>query len=450
MNKVRQFLPLIVIAVLILGFLVFPPIYDSYLRPRPVVAIGSVVGSVEREFSLTPYLTLKIRSPDGGITYESSQPSHSPTRHLANLLAQHLGAEYLMAGDPYKFNIHYGAQVSFPYTQTATPPYSSAYFIDNGLFQTGAALFYGLTTLYIIAGKSPYASFNPDVSWLPAAAGYRFEQGAVTVSMGGNATHAWVTLSTSISVSTNLVVEDVGIILHMGQSSTQFCGYQRSVGGGCPTWPVASPPLVTLVWWDKVTAVTVPAGSTLDVGYTFYAAFPAGGNFLSVIFSLLHQPRASEGYIIYDTASVAYTNYFPEFHAAYASPSTYYLWPALRLQWGTGSASLGPWSPVRLVNKIGEGDAILTVSSLPTGGVVLTLTGIATNPTSSDITITEVGFQLGGVSGVGALCLRNAGNTATACPAPDKAVLIAYLPTSITLRPGEAVQIVFKVSFTSI
>jgi hypothetical protein len=274
--------------------------------------------------------------------------------------------------------------------------------------------------------------------------------------MNSNATHAWITLSTSISASTNLVVEDVGIILHLGGSQNQVCMSQRGVDGRCmsyaPDSPASFPPYVTLIWWDKVTAITVPAGSTLDVGYTFYAAFPAGGNFLSIIFSFLHQPRASENYIIYDTASVAYTNYFPEFHVAhYVSPSAYYLWPALRLQWGTGSAtSTGPWSPITLVNKIGEGDAILTVSTLPTGGMVLTFTGIISNPSPTTVTITEVGFQLGGVSGIGKLCLRNAGNTVTTCPAFDKAVLLAYLPTSIVLRPGEAVQIVFKISFTNI
>jgi hypothetical protein len=363
-------------------------------------------------------------------------------------LAQQLGAQYLLAGDPYKFNIHYGAGVTFPYTATTNPLSEKAYFLDNGYRYGG----YDLITLYIIAGKSPYTSFNPDVSWLPAASGYRFEMGAVIASMNSNATHAWVTISTSISVSTNLVVEDVGIMVYL-RSVYQYCTAQRDIAyGGCPAYSAASSPYATLIWWDKVTAVTVPGGSTLDIGYTFYAAFPAGGNLLSVIFGLLHTPRASEGYVVYDTASVAYTNYFPDFGIAhYVSPSTYYLWPAFRLQWGTGSAtSTGPWSPVTLVNKIGEGDAILTVSSLPTGGMVLTFTGIISNPSPTTVTITEVGFQLGGVSGIGRLCLRGAGNTVITCPAFDKAVLLAYLPTSITLRPGEAVQIVFKISFTSI
>jgi hypothetical protein len=338
---------------------------------------------------------------------------------------------------------------AFPYTSTVAPiGRHTAYFLDNGLYYGG----YTTATLYIVAGKSPYTSFNPDVAWLPAAVGYRFEQGAVTVSMSSNATHAWITLSTSISVSADLTVEDIGILIQFSKGSHEFCGYPRAPDGQCPSYLGYTAPLGTLVWWDKVAAVTVPAGSTLDVGYTFYAAFPAGGNFLSIIFSFLHTPRATEGYIINTTDAVAYTNYFPEFHIAYVSAGvTYYLWPALRLQWGTGSAaSPGPWSPATLINKIGEGDAILTVSALPTGGMVLTLTGIASNPTSSSITVTEVGFQLGGVSGVGRLCLRNAGNTATACPALNKAVLLTYLPTSITLRPGEAVQIVFKVSFASI
>jgi hypothetical protein len=445
-----RFIPLILIFALAIGLIAVPMAYDTYtksLKPKPS-------GTIETSISLSPYLTLKIRDQNGGIIYESSQPSHSPTRTFAYVLAQQLGAQYLLAGEAYKYTVYF--YYTFPYTLSSNPQwYDTAYFVDNGVYGgvPGYDPGYGTVTLYIVAGKSPYSSFNPDVSWLPAEPGYRIEVAAVAVSMGSNSTHAWVTLASSIQASSDLVVEDVGILFSIDQSNFQYCKSQRDATGRCGFWPTLSAaPLGALIWWDKISQVTVPAGSLLDIAYTFYTAFPCGGNFLSIIFSTLHQPRAGEDYVIYDTSGASYTNYFPEYHFAYVLAGvTYYRWPALRILWGTGSApQTGPWSPYTLANKIGEGDALIGVSSLPTGGMVISLMGVIWNPTSSSITVTEVGFQLGGVPGIGELCLRNAGNTALGCPARGKSVTIAYLPTSIALRPGEAVQLIFRIAFTSI
>jgi hypothetical protein len=52
-------------------------------------------------------------------------------------------------------------------------------------------------------------------------------------------------------------------------------------------------------------------------------------------------------------------------------------------------------------------------------------------------------------AGIGELCLRPAGDTSYTCPNTGKAVLLAYLPASITINPGKAVQLVVKIRFSA-
>jgi hypothetical protein len=347
---------------------------------------------------------------------------------------------------------------TWPYTAATTPPTFVHYGLDNGLSLVGTALGYQPLTLYIAVGKSPYSSFDPTVSFLVAAPTSRFEAGPATMAQFSNATHAWVTLAATIPVSSSLVVEDVAIYLWPNTATgsspqTQFCANQRDANGFCAP-PVG--PIATLIWWDKTAPVTVPAGGSLDVSYAFYTSFPGGGNLLSVVFGLLHTPRASENIIIVDTAQTTYTNHFPDYHLAYTTVilggyTTRYLWPAVRLLWGTGTAgSAGPWYPTSLVNKVGETDAATSVSIDPTSGAMtITFTGIASNTDSAPLTITEVGIQLGADTGVGELCLRQSGSTSPGCPNARKTVLIAYLPVNITVNPGKAVQIVVKITFSA-
>ena len=363
--------------------------------------------------SVKPYLSLKVRGPNGSILYERTEPAHSATVWLARLLALHLGAQYQQNAVLYPVRAH--GTWAWPYTATTTPSTFSHYGLDNGMSVVGTGTGYQPLTLYIAAGKSSYPSFDPTVSFLAPAPGYRFEAGPATVALFSNATHAWVTLAATIPVSSSLAVEDVAIYLWpntaVGSSpQTQFCANQRDVNGYCAP-PVG--PIATLIWWDKTTPVTVPAGGSLDVSYVFYTSFPGGGNLLSIVFSLLHTPRASENFIIVDNAQTTYTNHFPEYHLAYttAVPGSYttrYLWPAVRLLWGTGTAdSLGPWTPSNLVREVGAVDAATSVTIDPTSGaMIITFTGIASNTNHVPLTITEVGIRLGGVSGVGELCLR--------------------------------------------
>jgi hypothetical protein len=399
--------------------------------------------------SVKPYLNLRVVGPDGSVLHERSGPAHSATVWLARLLALHLGAQYIQGAAPYDVRGH--LTFAWPYTTTTTPDAYVYYGLDNGVNYGGYLPF----TLYIAAGRSSYASFDPTVSFLAPASGYRFVAGPASMALYSNATHAWVTLATTISVSSSLTVQDVAIYLWpstSGPSHYQFCFYPRDATGWC------SPgvgPVATLIWWDKTASVTVPAGGSLDVSYAFYASFPGGGNLLSVVFGLLHTPRASENLIIVDAASSTYTNHFPEFHAAYATDvAVRYLWPAVRLAWGTGSvASTGPWSPPALAAKVGEADAAASVAVDPaSGAMTLTFTAVVSNTGTAPLTITEVGVQLGGVApgaGIGELCLRPAGDTSYTCPNTGKAVLLAYLPASITINPGKAVQLVVKIRFSA-
>ena len=420
------------------------------------VQLGRIDGRVELEkegiaASVKPYLSLRVRSPDGTVLHERSEPAHSATVWLARLLALHLGAQYIQGAAPYAVRGHH--TFAWPYTAATTPGTYMYYGLDNGISGSSGSVYYQPFTLYIAAGKSPYASFDPTVSFLAPAAGYRFEAAPATMAQYSNTTHAWVVLAATISVSSNLAVEDVAIYLWpnlINLPSYQFCNAPRDVTGYCST-PVQ--PLATLIWWDKIAPLTVPAGGSLDVSYAFYASFPGGGNLLSFVFGLLHTPRSAENLIIVDVSSSTYTNHFPEFHLAYTTtvaPTTRYLWPAVRLVWGTGSApSTGPWSPPSLATKVGEADAAVSVGVDPaSGAMTLTFTAVVSNTGTAPLTITEVGIQLGGVpagGGVGELCLRPAGVTSLTCPNNGKAVLLAYLPVSITIDPGKAVQLVVKI-----
>jgi hypothetical protein len=425
------------------------------------VQLGRIDGRVELEkegiaASVKPYLSLRVRGPDGTVLHERTEPAHSATVWLARLLTLHLGAQYIQGAAPYGVRAHF--TFAWPYTAVTTPATYLYYGLDNGISGPPGSIFYQPLTLYIAAGKSPYASFDPTVSFLAPAAGYRFEAASATMAQYSNATHAWVTLATTISVSSNLAVEDVAIYLWpnlVNYPSYQFCSNPRDVTGYC-TPPLG--PVATLIWWDKTAPVTVPAGGSLEVSYAFYASFPDGGNLLSVVFGLLHTPRASENLIVVDAASSTYTNHFPEFHLAYTTtvaPTTRYLWPAVKLVWGTGTAaSTGPWSPPSLVAKVGEADAAVSVSLDPaSGAMTLAFTAVVSNTGTAPLTIREVGVQMGGVAlgaGIGELCLRPAGDTSLSCPKTGKAVLLAYLPVSITIDPGKAVQLVVKIRFSAI
>jgi hypothetical protein len=425
------------------------------------VQLGRIDGRVELEregiaASVKPYLSLRVRGPDGSVLHERTEPAHSATVWLARLLALHLGAQYQQSAALYPVRAH--GTWAWPYTATTTPSTFTHYGLDNGMSVVGAGTGYQPLTLFIAAGRSPHPSFDPTVSFLAPAPGNRFEAGPATAAMFSNATHAWVTLAATIPVSSGLTVEDVAIYLWpntaVGSSpQTQFCANQRDVNGFCAP-PVG--PAATLIWWDKTAPVTVPAGGSLDVSYAFYTSFPGGGNLLAVVFSLLHTPRASENIIIVDTASSTYTNHFPEYHLAYTTAiiggsTTRYLWPAVRLLWGTGTAiSTGPWSPPSLVSKVGETDAATSVAIDPaSGAMTITFTGIASNTGPAPLTITEVGIQLGGVAGVGELCLRQSGVASLSCPSAGKSVLLVYLPVNITVDPGKAVQIVVKITFSA-
>jgi hypothetical protein len=424
------------------------------------VHLGRIDGRAELEksgvtTSVKPYLNLKVRGPDGSVLYERTEPAHSATVWFARLLALHLGAQYVQGAAPYAVRGH--NTFAWPYTATTTPATYTYYGLDNGISGTTGSVFYQPLTLYIAVGKSSYTSFDPTVDFLAAASGYRFEAAPATMAQYSNTTHAWVVLAATISVSSNLAVEDVAIYLWpnlVNYPSYQFCNAPRDVTGYCST-PLS--PLATLIWWDKMAPVTVPAGGSLDVSYAFYASFPGGGNLLSVVFGLLHTPRVAENLIIVDVSSSTYTDHFPEFHLAYTTTvasTTRYLWPAVRLVWGTGSApSTGPWSPPSLATKVGEADAAVSVGVDPASGdMTLIFTAVASNTGTAPLTITEVGIQLGGVpagGGVGELCLRPAGVTSLTCPNNGKAVLLAYLPVSITIDPGKAVQLVVKIRFSA-
>jgi hypothetical protein len=406
--------------------------------------------------SVKPYLSLRVVGPDGSVLHERSEPAHSATAWLARLLALHLGAQYQQSAALHPVRAH-GTWV-WPYTATTTPSTFTHFGLDNGMSVVGTGTGYQPLTLYIAAGRSSHPSFDPTTSFLAPAPGHRFEAGQATVGMFSNATHAWVTLATTIPVSSSLVVEDVAIYLWPNTAAgsspqTQLCSNQRDVNGFCAP-PVG--PAATLIWWDKTAPATVPAGGSLDVSYAFYTSFPGGGNLLAIVFSLLHTPRASESIIIVDTASSTYTNHFPEYHLAYTTAiiggsTTRYLWPAIRLLWGTGTAgSTGPWTPSSLVSRVGETDAATSVAIDPTSGAMtITFTGIVSNTGPAQLNITEVGIQLGGVAGVGELCLRQSGAALLSCPNAGKSVLLVYLPVNITVDPGKAVQIAVKIKFSA-
>jgi hypothetical protein len=424
------------------------------------VQLARIDGRVELEkegiaASVKPYLSLRVRGPDGSVLHERTEPAHSATVWLARLLALHLGAQYIQGAAPYAVRGH--STFAWPYTAVATPTAYTYYGLDNGISSYAGPIYYQPFTLYIAAGKSPYASFDPTVSFLAPATGHRFEGAPASMAQYSNATHAWVVLAATISVSSSLAVEDVAIYLWpnlVNYPAYQFCSLPRDAAGNCAP---GVGPVATLIWWDKTAPVTVPAGGSLDVSYAFYASFPGGGNLLSVVFGLLHTPRASENIIIVDAASSTYTNHFPEFHLAYTTTvasTTRYLWPAVKLVWGTGSAaSTGPWRPPALAAKVGEADAAASVSIDPaSGAMTLTFTAVVSNTGTAPLTITEVGVQLGGVAaggGIGELCLRPAGATVATCPNTGRAVLLAYLPASITIDPGKAVQLVVKIRFSA-
>jgi hypothetical protein len=426
---------------------------QTWNRPPPQVDTAKK----DVDVAVKPYLTLRVRDQNGNVREEYAGPAHSGTVWLARILALHLGAQYLQGAVPYGVRAH--ATWTWPYTTTATPATYTHFGLDNGVSLVGAGA-YQLFTLYVAAGKSSYASFDPTVSFLAPAATYRFEAAAAAISQASNATHAWVMISSTISVSSPLTVEDVALYLWPNPTGTlqytQYCSNQRVSDGSCPKFP-AGTAFATLIWWDKVSAITVPAGNSLDVSYVFYASFPDGGNLLSIIFGLLHTPRAAENLVIRDVAAASYNNYFPEFGVAYTTvgPATRHLWPALKLAWGTGTAATtGPWSPANLAARVGDADATLTVGVDPaSGAITLTFAGIIYNTGASPLTITEVAFQLGDPpagGGVGELCLRQSGVTALLCPNTGKAVLIAYLPVNITIDPGKAVQVVLKVRFSAV
>jgi hypothetical protein len=81
--------------------------------------------------------------------------------------------------------------------------------------------------------------------------------------------------------------------------------------------------------------------------------------------------------------------------------------------------------------------------------MTITFTGIVSNTGPAQLNITEVGIQLGGVAGVGELCLRQSGAALLSCPNAGKSVLLVYLPVNITVDPGKAVQIAVKIKFSA-
>jgi hypothetical protein len=448
--KSHRLIPILLIMMLVFGISLS---VQTWNKPPPQVDTTKK----DVDVAVKPYLTLRVRDQNGNVREEYAGPAHSGTVWLARILALHLGAQYLQGAVPYGVRAH--ATWAWPYTTTNTPTTYTHYGLDNGV-SSGGSNAYQPFTLYVAAGKSSYASFDPAVSFLAPAATYRFEAAAAAMSQSSNATHAWVTLSATISVASALTVEDVALYLWPNPAGSlqhnQYCDSQRVSDGSCSKFSSGTA-IATLIWWDKVPTITISAGGSLDVSYVFYTSFPDGGNLLSIIFGLLHTPRAAENLVIRDVAGASYNNYFPEFGVAYTTvgPATRYLWPALKLVWGTGTAATtGPWSPADLAARVGSADATLSVGVDPaSGAITLTFAGIIYNTGTSPLTITEVAFQLGGPpagGGVGELCLRQSGATALLCPDTGKAVLITYLPVNITIDPGKAVQVILKVRFSSV
>jgi hypothetical protein len=445
--KPHRLIPILLITMLVFGVLLS---VQTWNRSPPQVDTTKK----DVDVAVKPYLTLRVRDQNGNVREEYAGPAHSGTIWLARILALHLGAQYLQGAVPYGVRAH--STWTWPYTATVTPGAYTHFGLDNGVSHN----VYQPFTLYVAVGKSSYASFDPAVSFLAPAATYRFEAAAAAISQASNATHAWVMISSTISVSSALTVEDVALYLWPNPTGSfqhhQHCSDQRVSEGSCPKFSSGAA-FATLIWWDKVSTITISAGGSLDVSYMFYASFPDGGNLLSIIFGLLHTPRAAENLVIRDIAGTSYNNYFPEFGVAYTTvgPATRHLWPALKLVWGTGTAATtGPWNPTNLAARVGDTDATLTVGVNPaSGAITLTFAGIIYNTGTSPLTITEVAFQLGGPpagGGVGELCLRQSGVTALLCPDTGKAVLIAYLPVNITIDPGKAVQVVLKIRFSAV
>jgi hypothetical protein len=214
----------------------------------------------------------------------------------------------------------------------------------------------------------------------------------------------------------------------------------------------------------------------VDVAYVFYAPTPMSVNLMSMLASLLQTQPALGSTLtnLIDTAGNTYVNHVPaigapagisgggeaagveRFIPPVGSSVSALVWPALYIGWGTGvAASPGSTSPPNLVNKVGEHEASVSLSSSR-----LSFSGVIDNPTGSPITVTEIAFMVGDSSQ-----LRASPTTwyyiTSICPydmitQPDgpiicgRRLVLVYLPISpgLTVPPGKAYKVELDLVFT--
>jgi hypothetical protein len=428
------------------------------------------------EIPLKAGYTLTVRGSDGSIKHTYSDVPHSPTENFNKLLVL-----YYSEGRKKMFDLI--PEYSSP--NWASLPTSINTCINPNTYD---ATFHGMVvkTYRNYDGTPTYAKElylhttriyvgNQYVDGSSRFCATRAYGADASVSIGWNATHAWLIVSASIPVMSATTVSNITWVVRLDSSAGAvamgeiLCPYANRY---CSTGASALVPIYWIVWNDVVSpSINVSSGDTVDVNYVFYSPVPMSVNLVSILASILQTAPAPGTTLtnLIDTAGNIYVNHLPAVGAPGAGvlgveifygPPPHIIsalaWPALYIGWGTGIPPVtSPVSPPNLVNKVGEHEASMSMSTNR-----LSFTGVIDNPTSSPITVREIAFMVGDST-----TLLNNPTTwyyiTSICPydmvlQPDqlttcgKRLVLVYLPINpgLTVPPGKAYKVELDLVFT--
>jgi hypothetical protein len=448
-------------------------------QTTPIQQTGPLKAKIE--IPLKAGYTLTVRGPDGSIKQTYSDVPHSPTENFNKLLVL-----YYSEGRKKMFDLipEYSRPtwVSLPTSintciNPSTPPSEVAF---RGMVVTTFRRYDGgptyqkqlyphTTRIYVgdqyVDGSSRFCAtraYGADAS----------------VSIGWNATHAWLIVSASIPVMSTTTVSNITWVVRLDSSVAQIaageiqCPYAAGPIGRCGTGAYSNlGPIYWIVWNDVLSPpINVSSGDTIDVNYVFYSPVPMSVNLVSILASILQTAPAPGTTLtnLIDTSGNVYVNHLPAVGAPGFDPVgveifisatdmvSALVWPALYIGWGTGvPAVTSPVSPPNLVNQVGEHEASMSISTNR-----LSFTGVISNPTGSPITVTEIAFMVGDSTTlrsnpttwyyITSICPYDMvlqPNQLTTC---GKRLVLVYLPISpgLTVPPGRAYKVELDLVFT--
>jgi hypothetical protein len=445
-------------------------------QTTPIQQTGPLKAKIE--IPLKAGYTLTVRGPDGSIKQTYSDVPHSPTENFNKLLVLYYseGRKKMFDLIPEYSRPHW---VSLP-TSINTCINPNTYDVtfhgmvvrthrrDDGTPYFSKDLHLHTTRIYV--GNQYVDNSNR----FCATRAYGAD---ASVSIGWNATHAWLIVSASIPVMSATTVSNITWVIRLDSSvGVTASGEIRCPSSGsrsCGTGSSGGGPIYWIVWNDVVSpSINVSSGDTVDVDYVFYSPIPMSVNLVSILASILQTAPAPGATLtnLIDTAGSVYVNHLPAvgapgagdlgveiFYSGLGAVSAL-VWPALYIGWGTGvPAVTSPVSPPNLVNQVGEHEASMSMSTNR-----LSFTGVIDNPTGSPITIREIAFMVGDST-----TLRSNPTTwyyiTSICPydmvlQPDllttcgKRLVLVYLPINpgLTVPPGKAYKVELDLVFTPI